>query len=264
MHSYASRVASAYSSFRYLYVLCRHGAPAGWNVHLIHQLRHLASTANAPSRHGLGRKSWRNNRLLTKKKKIAGMTGNPSQRERQQENKKERERRQTIIIELFVFRATFSWLLKCLIPNICLVITVVGPIRAEVFRGIMLCVCMCDKGRDGTIVFHILVLVWPKILWSLVKSLISSCEEIIVLPSCFLQSVIACECCHFSEFTAETYNLIHIWEHLPNYKHSFLFSPSLCADAGRFTVIMTGCLSDDCPVWRVSCRVDVEFFARCP
>lgn len=87
MHSYASRATSADSSFCYLYVLCRHGAPAGWNVHLIHQLRHSASTASAPSRHGLGR----NNRLLMKKK-IAEMTGNPSQRERQRKNEKERER----------------------------------------------------------------------------------------------------------------------------------------------------------------------------
>lgn len=91
MLSYASRATSEDSSFCYLYVLCRHGAPAGWNVHLIHQLRHSASTASAPSRHGLGRKSGRNNRLLTKKK-IAEMTGNPSQRERQRKNEKEREK----------------------------------------------------------------------------------------------------------------------------------------------------------------------------
>lgn len=38
----------------------------------------------------------------------------------------------------FCFLGTLSWLLKCLIWNLCLVITVVGPIRAEVLVGIIL------------------------------------------------------------------------------------------------------------------------------
>lgn len=34
----------------------------------------------------------------------------------------------------------------------------------------MLCVCVCEEGRDGTIVYHILVLDWLKMLGSLVES----------------------------------------------------------------------------------------------
>lgn len=63
----------------------------------------------------------------------------------------------------FCFLGTLRWLLKCLIWNLCLVITVVGPIRAEVLVGIILllffplyslplflslCVCVRKRGRE--------------------------------------------------------------------------------------------------------------------
>lgn len=79
----------------------------------------------------------------------------------------------------------------------------------------MLCVCVCGEERDGTIVNHILVLDW--LLESLVESLDSPCQRSTVLASC-LQ---VCLNCPFSEFTAETYNLIHICGCLPHYKLSF-------------------------------------------
>lgn len=107
---------------RFLLSLCAMSslAPASWNVHLCTDRR----TARAASSDGLGRiqettDSWKN----------CSMTGNWSwtRREKADDN-----------YRAFCFLGTLSWLLKCLIWNLCLVITVVGPIRAEVLVEIIL------------------------------------------------------------------------------------------------------------------------------